>query len=1050
MSSHHHINSADQATDQASEQDSQARQRISDELHLNLMVEAAAGTGKTTSIISRMLNLIARDVCRPEQMAAVTFTRKAAAELRDRFRSAWQQRIDKLATATSPDEQAERRRLEIAGQSLTPMFIGTIHSFCATMLRERPIEFGVDPGFRELDEHEEQVLRDEAWETNLSELAASADPLLGQLANLGLHSPQLKDCFHNFIEYRDVQRWPIDELPDFDLAHCRVQTLDYVAHIRQLIPTFPKDRGRDELMSRYELIARASSRTADDEGRFFKLIELFDHRDGAVQSNWSDRKIGKAEQTRFNHFRDAVAKPAMKYWRQRRYAFVVQFVRRAVVVYERLKAMSGGLDFTDLLITAARGLRTHAHLRCYFQQRYTHLLVDEFQDTDPIQAETVVLLAADTTQQSDWQKCTLRPGGLFLVGDPKQSIYRFRRGDIVTYNRVKALLENSRGFVLPLLKNFRSTSDLITWNNRIFNDLFPSQANNYAPAFTPMVCGRDAKSSAKLSGVYKLSIGNNRRQDIDQEAEYIARYIRRALDSHQTTLRFDPARRCYEPRPVVPADFLIITRNRPRIGSFRAALQRYNIPCDVSGNNALEYLQELNLLLDVLRTADDPYNPVPYLSLLRERLFGFSDADLYAFKQAGGSFLFSRPVPEQLPEPLKQRWTTANAKLAAYQSWLRMLPPTVALEKMAYDLGLLASSAAASEGNLSVGSMFKAFEILRDRSCQFDSAADLMTGLEELLEMDEVEGMQAMTSPLGAVRVMNLHKAKGLEAPIVFLADVSKQIDFPVKLHIARQSEPAVGYMNISQRDQHYHWRPVACPVTWDAIAAEESEFVKAEQQRLLYVATTRAANMLIVSVGNEKSHWSELVPYLSDAPELAIPEDVHSESAQLTVTALPPSPVALVPNNSEESQPPQPPSVRWQQASLPTYKTVSVNKVALHGQQRPDWQSDGDHGAAWGTAIHELLEMRIKNPHIDLDQQALAISVANAIETTSVQELAETVNAVTRSAIWHRACQAPRLYSELPFDLLDRSGSLPTIVRGVIDLIFEEADGWVIVDYKS
>ncbi len=183
----------------------------------------------------------------------------------------------------------------------------------------------------------------------------------------------------------------------------------------------------------------------------------------------------------------------------------MQILKRAVEVYERLKQLRGGLDFNDLLIATRGGLRDHAHLREYFHKRYTHLLIDEFQDTDPVQAEIAVLLASDDASQSDWQKCQLRRGGLFVVGDPKQSIYRFRRGDIVTYSQVKNLIASSGGKVLPLTLNFRSDPSLIEWNNACFESKFPRLATDLAPAFESMAAGVENLQPAELRGVFKLT-----------------------------------------------------------------------------------------------------------------------------------------------------------------------------------------------------------------------------------------------------------------------------------------------------------------------------------------------------------------------------------------------------------------------------------------------------------------------------------------------------------------------------------------------------------------
>ena len=459
------VDGADESSDQES------RRRICEELDRNFMVEAAAGTGKTTSIVDRMVNLIASGACNVEHLAAVTFTRKAAAELRERFQAELRRQSAEMQLGKSPEQQAAYLRLQSASDYVSRAFVGTIHSFCAALLRERPVEFGVDPSFRELDEEEDQLLREQSWHENINDLFATGDPLIDQIDELGLDRNDLKSCFDRFIEYRDVEQWPCEMSQALDIVRVQQQTRAYINDMKQLMP-FPAARGNDKLMARYEEIVRGSEKDWGRVGNFFQLLEKFDTSPGAVQKQWHDSKVGKQEKNRWEEFRREVVRPAIDWWCRKRYRFVVQFVRRAVGVYSRQKAASGGLDFTDLLLTAAKGLNAQPELRRYFQSRFTHLLVDEFQDTDPIQAEMILCLTSQNVEQRDWHRCKPRPGSLFLVGDPKQSIYRFRRGDIVTYNRVKEIFEQSGGVVLSLVKNFRSRDEIRTWNNHVYSERF--------------------------------------------------------------------------------------------------------------------------------------------------------------------------------------------------------------------------------------------------------------------------------------------------------------------------------------------------------------------------------------------------------------------------------------------------------------------------------------------------------------------------------------------------------------------------------------------------
>ncbi len=258
-----------------------SRRLIVEALDDNLLVEAAAGTGKTTSIVKRMLNLIASGACEPQQLTAITFTRKAAAELRSRFLSALS---DQLHGQQSTDNATARERFQNALDNPQQMFIGTIHSFCATLLRERPIEFGVDPNFRDMEADEQTELVDEAWQTCIADLLASNDPLIDQLAHLGLKRSQLRDSFQDMLTYRDIESWPIDADVPLDLEQCEAAVRDYVEHIGKLLPDFANRHESDELMEQYELIHRVAHRGWLSETQFFRIVELFDKSDNGVQS----------------------------------------------------------------------------------------------------------------------------------------------------------------------------------------------------------------------------------------------------------------------------------------------------------------------------------------------------------------------------------------------------------------------------------------------------------------------------------------------------------------------------------------------------------------------------------------------------------------------------------------------------------------------------------------------------------------------------------------------------------------------------------------------
>ena len=192
-----------------------------------MLVEAAAGTGKTTSLVARMINLIREGRCEVDKLAAVTFTRKAAAELRGRFQLG-------LEKAARDADGVEKQRLAEAVAHVERCFIGTIHSFCGRLLRERPVEAGVDPEFLELDDEKDGELRRRAWSEHVARLIADGDPLIAELEDLGVDIAQLRSAFERFADYPDVVEWPADEIELPDPAPIAAAMQSYAAHMEAL------------------------------------------------------------------------------------------------------------------------------------------------------------------------------------------------------------------------------------------------------------------------------------------------------------------------------------------------------------------------------------------------------------------------------------------------------------------------------------------------------------------------------------------------------------------------------------------------------------------------------------------------------------------------------------------------------------------------------------------------------------------------------------------------------------------------------------------------
>jgi ATP-dependent helicase/nuclease subunit A len=675
--------------------DVEQREIITTALDRNILVEAAAGTGKTTCMVARMIALLRAGECAGiRNLAAVTFTRKAAAELRSRF----QLELERAAREATGEGKAN---LERALEDMEQCFVGTIHSFCGRLLRERPVEAGVDLDFEEIDEEADGRLREEAWLAFTCELS-SHDPqgLLDRLHRLGLRLADLEETFKLFADFPDVEEWPVPDreftLPGREKALEEVR--GYVSHMRELAPRLPREHGNDQLIPAYKRLPRVFSHLGDPGSpeQLAGFLELFDRNLKVVQKAWVaggdfSGEEAKQESARWDRFREEVARPVLRHWYELRYGVVLQVLERARETNDRLRRERGQLNFQDLLMYAARLLRENPNARRYFQTRFTHLLVDEFQDTDPVQAEILLLLASAQPDQGDWRRCAPRPGSLFVVGDPKQSIYRFRRADIATYNEVKEIMLRGEGkgggSLVRLSANFRACQPIVSWVNGVFepgpsaageggSDMprFPPCDEEISPSYVPLIAAREEGGEGDLSGVYAIQVprecGKNE-QAVEFEADLIARTIRWAIDRGLTVPR--TRRELEEGRlpQVDPSDFMVITRDKKFLGIYARKLQEYGVPHQVSGGGSLGEAAALRLLRDCLRAVAYPDDPLALVAVLRGELFGISDAELYAFEKNGGSFSYRGEVPGGLTSRTSVAFEDAFSRLREYSPGCR-------------------------------------------------------------------------------------------------------------------------------------------------------------------------------------------------------------------------------------------------------------------------------------------------------------------------------------------------------------------------------------------
>ena len=1014
--------------------DQPARDRIASDFRTNLLVEAGAGSGKTHMMAVRMARAVAAGVCDIEHMAAVTFTRKAAAELRGRFQETLEQ---ELRGAT---DMFTRANLGRALGSLERFFAGTIHAFCAHLLRQHPVEAGLSPVFDELDEVQDKLDREQAWREFLRHARASGHPLLQELRDTGVKQRQLDAAFATLCDHEDVDfpagdaarpdtagRWAaVDAFADA-LRACRPTTIDR-EHKCGMLPR----------LGRFDRQLAVTRTRRDSPAALASVLTIWDATPKATYKWWSPGGDGRRAQALWESFRAEVVTPFIGEWRRYLYRLTIGLLLEARAHASAGRRRRNTLNYNDLLLLTAQLLRERPDVREALQQKVRHLFVDEFQDTDPLQAEIIFLLAG--TGGETWRDVTLRDAGLFVVGDPKQSIYRFRRADIEIYNQVRASIERApNGRVETLTSNFRSTADLCEWANGVFAQKFPTEATAESPAFSPL----DARPNAPVSpgaAVFRLSSVATRRDEArDVESRAIARYIRAEIDSGRRR----------------PGDFLILTRTKKPLATYMAALEQLSIPVEVSGAGAFARSPHVAALAALLRALGDPQDALTLVGVLRGPFFGISDPELWRWKQQGGRFTMF--APDSGTEP---RVAAALTALSRHYRWTRQLPLPAAIDRVLDDTGFLALVATSPDG-VEAGDLVHAIDRVRRTMEQGGTLADAAAALGDDVDgFADIESLPLEPGRSDVVRVMNLHKAKGLEAPVVFLADPNGGPNPTVTRRIVRQGDAAIGWIVVTDdKSDDDKWRPapkIAEPEGWDAHQVEEKRFLDAEEIRLLYVAATRARDMLVVGCTGAKSGaWKPLEVFVVRAPELDIP-DVDAVEADWARDASADARAAAAAHREAAQARARTPS--WSAASV-TGEARHIEKLSRREAADEDdptkvvvadtRERRADAGMAWGSLVHGLLEHAMRHEQVseaDLRRLALWLTVETPELRQVIDEAVATVVDVMGSEFWARAKAAPH-FVETPFAV---KTSDRDVLFGMVDLMFDTPDGWQLVDYKT
>src|ERR1700693_4751291 len=652
--------------------DRAARHRIRTSLAESLLVEASAGTGKTTELVARIVSVLASGATTIDHIVAVTFTNKAAGELKLRLRQELDRARDTVATAQ------ERINIENALEHLEEASVGTIHSFCAQILRERPVEAIVDPAFEELSEPQAARIYERAFRAWIQRKLADGTPALRR----ALVRLAWRDSFDSGP--------PIDQLQY--AAWKLIEWRDHPAPWRQV--AFDRDQQIDQLIEQVKLIAEAASRCPKPTDN---LVRSLRPAQGVI--TWIERAEAANRSAHYETLESLLIKLLrdLKKDTKKGSGFFSSTVPREQVVgaraqlmqnletfqiaadadlaallrgemwdlvesYEALKRRAGKLDFVDLLILARDLVRDKEEVRAYLQKRFTHIFIDEFQDTDPLQAEILLLLASDDAAQSDWLQVRRADGKLFIVGDPKQSIYRFRRADVSLYQGVKQLLLMHGAQLEHLTVSFRATPAIQTIVNAAFAPLMSVESGTQ-PLYAPLMPYRAEPGTQPSIVVLPVpepygNFGRVVNFKIDQSIpEAIAAYARWLVHESGWTVteREAPDVRV----PIRPRHICILFRRMNSFGRdvtrpYLRALEARHLPHVLVKGGSFNEREEVIALRNLLGAIERPDDELTVFAALHGPVFALSDGALLEFRCALGSLRPFRKLPDDIPDSLKE------------------------------------------------------------------------------------------------------------------------------------------------------------------------------------------------------------------------------------------------------------------------------------------------------------------------------------------------------------------------------------------------------------
>jgi ATP-dependent helicase/nuclease subunit A len=1030
-----------------------------------LFVEAGAGTGKTTALVERIANLVLVEGVALVNVAAITFTDAAAAELRDRVRL----RFERERRESTDPVHRERAAAALADTDLAA--ISTLHAFAQRILSEHPARSGLPPRIGVLDEVASTLEREARWERFVDALHddPANEPLLERATLLGI---ALEPSYPGHATFKDIaarldESWDrLDAvarrrhppLPAFDVEPFRLAVARLEAELDRC--TDPADtlycRLVDEVMPTVRAMAGAAD--PDDQLRLLATGSGWKLGNAGRADAWGgDAKGVRAAAAEVENTRSMLVADAAHEVLDR----LTTLVAADLIEAADSRRAEGRLLFHDLLVLAKRLLETSTEARQALHQRYTRLLLDEFQDTDPLQIHLAVLIAASVVGSTPerWQDVEVPDGRLFFVGDPKQSIYRFRRADIELFLDARARF-GAGDATQRLSANFRTVTPIIEWVNALFGDLMRDEVPAMQPAYEPLHAVRPPAPGSDARPVLLGGPHERRRAGEVRAAE--AAEVAAVLDHVRRHPERWPVSDVESPsgwRPARLADVTILIPTRTELPALEQALREQHLPYHLATGTLIYESQEVRDALAVLTAIADPGDELALVASLRSPLYGCSDVDLARFRSAGGRWALHRDPPESLAadDPV----VAALAHLRSLWEGRWWARPSALLTRLLHER----SAAVVAFGDERPAEAWGRLRYLVDQVRQFEEAGG--GDLRQLLLWAELQRSETVTvhQPVASdgssdvVSIMTIHGAKGLEFPITVLSGMSGRPPAAVRganVIFEPDGSPGIALRKGLATRNHAH------------LADLETRMAEHERLRLLYVAATRARDHLVVSCHHGRSaSFAKTVWETAQAhPHTwrTAPDRPPGDAAPPSTSEGPTTAEVVTPSAAErDAWATRRHALLSRQGRRRVTSATAVARQAS-GLDLPEHDLDqgaaldpgddaaaapavparrrGRAGTAIGRAVHATLQLVDLHRPVTLEAEA-----ARQAQIEAVPEHADTVAALVASALRSATVRSAERYHR---EVYVAAPVGDQVLEGYVDLLVETPEGLVVVDYKT